>query len=152
MTTQKNLGNFTELFATRAAAGGELERKLFETGHFAAIDAHEVRVLELVILARFTELESPKLVAQIELREEPSLGEFVEYSVNGRLIKTELAQGIDHFAVAQRFAMVGQILEHPNPRGRAPQAGTFENTLGPGGVMLLGFFGRSSHGCLAKTW
>jgi hypothetical protein len=149
---EKNLGDFAELFPARAPAGRELERELFEASHLAAIDAHEVWMFQCVIFTRFTEFESPKLVAQIELGQQSGFGELVEYAVDGRLVEAELAQGVDDLTVAQRFAMVGKILQHTNPRSRAPQARAFQDAFSPGGVVLLGFFGGSGHGCLAKTW
>jgi hypothetical protein len=45
---QENFGDLTKFFAAWSPAGGQLKREFFEAGDLAAVDAHEMGMLELV--------------------------------------------------------------------------------------------------------
>ena len=107
-----------------------MKREARQTGDLPAIHAHEVRMLVRVPLPfRIAQLEPPDVVSHVGPRQDVRLGQVDEDPVDGRPVEATVIERLAELGVAVLPPMLVKVLEHREPRCRAPQADAPQHLL-----------------------
>jgi hypothetical protein len=119
VTTQQDLGDFTNSIALLAAARGQLH--VVHAGDAATIDAYEVRMPLLVAMIQVDRFEPPNVVAKFGPPQQAAIGQIVQVSKRRRLVETTRSQAIGKFSMSHRRLGCAQLKQRCDAGGSSPE-------------------------------
>lgn len=124
---EEDLSDIADAGAFRAGGGRDVHFHVGQAGDFAAIDAHEVRVLVVVVVTGAAELEPPDMIPQLRAGEQAGLGHVDEIAIGGRPIEAHRLQDVGQVGMGQRGLRLAEVLEYRDAGGGTAESGVAQN-------------------------